>query len=289
MLKVPDWSTWAYTDGSCHIQNDKQEIGAGPNDAGIINTICRSELAAIAAAMSHSYSHIASDGLTSLHQIRKQLIYPVKHKRHVQKLQSVRTSSRLHVLMVKAILQLLLISYGRYTRIVRPLTLQIGQRHMDVARPHPTQQHMWPHGVKTQQHKKQHKQPGGPYLAIFEGAQLCRKNLATIGSVCVQGCSIRGKGVNVAEGGKLPIQPVSQIYPQARSSDTTDTIAKEMKLIGGLGGSGQARMSGGLGALFKEFLTKICDETTSHIKPTSKTGGRNSKVGSDFESNFDWA
>eukprot|EP00983_Pelagomonas_calceolata_P078836 1154404-Pelagomonas_calceolata.AAC.2 len=54
------------TDGSCHIQNSKQEAGAGvychladsinyfePNGAGITNTICRSELAAIAAAVTH--------------------------------------------------------------------------------------------------------------------------------------------------------------------------------------------------------------------------------------------
>eukprot|EP00983_Pelagomonas_calceolata_P061687 1146926-Pelagomonas_calceolata.AAC.9 len=29
MLKVPDWRTWIYTDGSCQIQNGIQEIGAG--------------------------------------------------------------------------------------------------------------------------------------------------------------------------------------------------------------------------------------------------------------------
>eukprot|EP00983_Pelagomonas_calceolata_P017691 556152-Pelagomonas_calceolata.AAC.1 len=82
MLKVPDWRTWAYTDGSCQIQNGKQETGAGvycpltdskpfvePNGAGITNTSSQTELAAIAAAITHSYSHIASDSLTSLHQI----------------------------------------------------------------------------------------------------------------------------------------------------------------------------------------------------------------------------
>eukprot|EP00983_Pelagomonas_calceolata_P041493 1138093-Pelagomonas_calceolata.AAC.1 len=87
MIKVPDWRTWAYTDGSCHIKHGKREIGAGvyspltgskndvePNGAGITNTICRAELAASAAAITHSYSHIASGSLTSLHQIRKQLI-----------------------------------------------------------------------------------------------------------------------------------------------------------------------------------------------------------------------
>eukprot|EP00983_Pelagomonas_calceolata_P066189 1148905-Pelagomonas_calceolata.AAC.1 len=81
-LKVPNWRTWAYPYGSCQIQNGIQEIGAGvycpltdsrsfvkPNGAGITNTICRAELAAISAAVTHSYSHIASDSLTSLHQI----------------------------------------------------------------------------------------------------------------------------------------------------------------------------------------------------------------------------
>eukprot|EP00983_Pelagomonas_calceolata_P002891 95021-Pelagomonas_calceolata.AAC.1 len=89
MLKIPDWKTWAYIDGSCHIQNGKQEIGAGvycsladniklvePNGAGITNTICRAELAEIAAAITLSYANIASDSLTSFHQIRKQLLHP---------------------------------------------------------------------------------------------------------------------------------------------------------------------------------------------------------------------
>eukprot|EP00983_Pelagomonas_calceolata_P021667 678671-Pelagomonas_calceolata.AAC.1 len=71
MRKVPDWRTWAYTDGRCQIQNGIQEIGAGvycpytdrrsvvkPNGAGFTNTICRAELAAIAAAITYSYSHI---------------------------------------------------------------------------------------------------------------------------------------------------------------------------------------------------------------------------------------
>eukprot|EP00983_Pelagomonas_calceolata_P124688 1161133-Pelagomonas_calceolata.AAC.1 len=96
MLKVSDWKIWAYTDGSCQFQNGKQEIGAGvycpltdstkfvePNGAGITNTICRAELAAIAAAITHSYLHIASDILTSLYKIRE-LIYPEKHRQHIQ-------------------------------------------------------------------------------------------------------------------------------------------------------------------------------------------------------------
>eukprot|EP00983_Pelagomonas_calceolata_P029384 920856-Pelagomonas_calceolata.AAC.1 len=55
-----------------------------PNGAGITNTICRAKLAAIAAAITHSHSHIASDSFTSLHQIRKQLIYAEKHNQHIQ-------------------------------------------------------------------------------------------------------------------------------------------------------------------------------------------------------------
>jgi hypothetical protein len=37
---------------------------------GITNTISREELAAIAAAVIHGYSHIATDSHTSLHQIK---------------------------------------------------------------------------------------------------------------------------------------------------------------------------------------------------------------------------
>eukprot|EP00983_Pelagomonas_calceolata_P023369 735773-Pelagomonas_calceolata.AAC.1 len=54
------------------------------NGAGITNTICRAELAAVVAAITHPFSHIATDSLTSLHQIRKQLINPEKHKQHIQ-------------------------------------------------------------------------------------------------------------------------------------------------------------------------------------------------------------
>eukprot|EP00983_Pelagomonas_calceolata_P028827 903136-Pelagomonas_calceolata.AAC.1 len=96
-LKVANWRTWAYTDGSCHAQNGKQETGAGvycpltdskqfvePYGAGITNTICRAELAATAAAITHSYANVASDSLTSFHQVHKQLLYPEKHLRHIQ-------------------------------------------------------------------------------------------------------------------------------------------------------------------------------------------------------------
>eukprot|EP00983_Pelagomonas_calceolata_P073642 1152209-Pelagomonas_calceolata.AAC.4 len=101
MIKVPDWRTWAYTNVSCHTQKGKQEIGADvqhkvycpltnsiklvePNGARVTNTICRAEQAAIVAAITHSYPHIASDSLTSIHQIRKQLIHPEKHRQHIQ-------------------------------------------------------------------------------------------------------------------------------------------------------------------------------------------------------------
>jgi len=51
---------------------------------GITNTISRAELAAIVAAVIHGYSHIATDSLTSLHQIKKQLSHPNLHRHHIQ-------------------------------------------------------------------------------------------------------------------------------------------------------------------------------------------------------------
>ncbi len=54
------------------------------NGAGITNTIGRAELAAIVAAITHDHTHIATDSLTSLHHIRKQLLYPEKHRHHFQ-------------------------------------------------------------------------------------------------------------------------------------------------------------------------------------------------------------
>jgi len=95
-LKISDWKSWTYTDGSCHTQEGKTVIGAGvnhpsssnsnlvePNGAGISNTIGRAELAAIAASITHDHIHIATDSLTLL-QIRKQLLYPEIHRHHVQ-------------------------------------------------------------------------------------------------------------------------------------------------------------------------------------------------------------
>jgi len=37
-----------------------------------------------AAAISHNHYHIATDSLTSLHQIGKRLLYPEKHRHHTQ-------------------------------------------------------------------------------------------------------------------------------------------------------------------------------------------------------------
>jgi len=53
-----------------------------PNSAGITNTIGKAKLAAKAAAITDDHIHIVTDSLTSLHQIRKQLLYPNHH--HVQ-------------------------------------------------------------------------------------------------------------------------------------------------------------------------------------------------------------
>eukprot|EP00983_Pelagomonas_calceolata_P013149 420079-Pelagomonas_calceolata.AAC.1 len=55
-----------------------------PNGAGITNTIGRAELAAIAAALAHEHTHVATDSLSSLHQLRKHILYPEKHRHHVQ-------------------------------------------------------------------------------------------------------------------------------------------------------------------------------------------------------------
>jgi len=63
-------------DGSC--------VCVNPKGMGITNTISRAELAAIAAAVIHAYTHIATDSLTSLHQIKKQLSHPNLHRHHIQ-------------------------------------------------------------------------------------------------------------------------------------------------------------------------------------------------------------
>jgi ribonuclease HI len=95
--KVKDWRDWAYTDGSLQKNEVGQDTESGvhhphlnvshyvnPNGLGITNTISRAELAAIAAAVIHGYSHIATDSLASLHQIKKQLSHPNLHRHHIQ-------------------------------------------------------------------------------------------------------------------------------------------------------------------------------------------------------------
>jgi len=96
-LRITDWKFWTYTDGSCHIQEGKTftEVGVyhpsmgksslvEPYGAGITNTIGRAELAAISAAIAHGQNYIATDSLAPFHQIRKQVLYPEKHRHHVQ-------------------------------------------------------------------------------------------------------------------------------------------------------------------------------------------------------------
>ena len=43
------------------------------------------ELAAIAAAVTHDHNCIGTDSLDSIHQIKKELLCPEKHRHHVQK------------------------------------------------------------------------------------------------------------------------------------------------------------------------------------------------------------
>jgi len=76
---------------------------------GITNNISRAELAAIAAAVIHGYSHIATDSLTLLHQIKKQLLHPNLHCHHIrgEVLQSIakaicQSPSPIHFFKVKS-------------------------------------------------------------------------------------------------------------------------------------------------------------------------------------------
>eukprot|EP00983_Pelagomonas_calceolata_P134489 1162065-Pelagomonas_calceolata.AAC.11 len=77
-----------------------------PNGAGITNTIGRAEPAAIAAALTHNYTHIVTDSLSSLHQLRKQILYPEKHRHHVQgdflkKISNLARASQDHIFFCK--------------------------------------------------------------------------------------------------------------------------------------------------------------------------------------------
>ena len=96
--KVKDWREWTYIDGSLQKKNEVgQDTGSGvqhphlnvfhyvnPKSMGITNTILLAELAAIATAVINGYTHIATDNLTSLHQIKKQLSHPNLHRHHIQ-------------------------------------------------------------------------------------------------------------------------------------------------------------------------------------------------------------
>eukprot|EP00983_Pelagomonas_calceolata_P046206 1140059-Pelagomonas_calceolata.AAC.2 len=69
-LKVVDWKSWAYTDGSCRVQDGKTVIGAGvyihmrdseklvePNGAGTNNTIGGALLQPHSLTNTHTHSH----------------------------------------------------------------------------------------------------------------------------------------------------------------------------------------------------------------------------------------
>lgn len=64
------------------------------NGIGIINTLGKTELAAVAAALIHERKHIAIHSLNSLRKLRKQRSYPEKHGQHVQR-GVLRTTSNL--------------------------------------------------------------------------------------------------------------------------------------------------------------------------------------------------
>ena len=121
--KVKDWRDWTYTDdGSLQKNEVGQDTGSGvyhphlnvshyvnPKGMGITNNISRAELAAIAAAVIHGYSHIATDSLTLLHQIKKQLLHPNLHCHHIrgEVLQSIakaicQSPSPIHFFKVKS-------------------------------------------------------------------------------------------------------------------------------------------------------------------------------------------
>ena len=97
ILRVQDWRDWTFTDGSLKKYEERQDTGSGayrpclnaphymnPRGVGITNTISHAELAAAAAAASiYGYSHIATDSLTSVRQIKKLLSHPNLHRHHI--------------------------------------------------------------------------------------------------------------------------------------------------------------------------------------------------------------
>jgi len=88
---------WRKCDGTLIKHEEGQDTGSSvyhpclnvshsvnPRGVGITNTISRAELAAVAAATIQGYSHIATDSLTSMYQIKKQLSHPNFHRHHIQ-------------------------------------------------------------------------------------------------------------------------------------------------------------------------------------------------------------
>jgi hypothetical protein len=73
VVKVSQNPTWEPEEQ----QNACETFRRNPRGVGI--TISRAELAAMVAAIIYGYSHIATDSLTSMHQIRKQLSHPDLH------------------------------------------------------------------------------------------------------------------------------------------------------------------------------------------------------------------
>ncbi|KAJ9513531.1 hypothetical protein QJQ45_006180 [Haematococcus lacustris] len=94
-MVIPNWRTVTYTDGSCMQGTDRapsRKVGAGvytpENDERLTialpdhNTINRAELAAIHAAIKSGATHIATDSLCSIYQIRRALANPMSIRTH---------------------------------------------------------------------------------------------------------------------------------------------------------------------------------------------------------------
>ncbi|KAJ9532364.1 hypothetical protein QJQ45_010440 [Haematococcus lacustris] len=94
-MVIPNWRTVTYTDGSCMQGTDRapsRKVGAGVytpvNDERLTialpdhSTINRAELAAIHAAIKSGATHIATDSLCSIYQIRRALANPMSLRTH---------------------------------------------------------------------------------------------------------------------------------------------------------------------------------------------------------------
>ncbi|KAJ9511735.1 hypothetical protein QJQ45_022599 [Haematococcus lacustris] len=94
-MVIPNWRTVTYTDGSCMQETDRapsRKVGAGvytpENDERLTialpdhSTINRAELAAIHAAIKSGATHIATDSLCSIYQIRRALANPMSLRTH---------------------------------------------------------------------------------------------------------------------------------------------------------------------------------------------------------------